>query len=479
MNGVTTKLAQSVLAIGFDSLPSSVVQKIKEILLDSIGCALGGYVTERAKIAIQLGETLGINPEATVIGHKRLSCPAASFVNGELINCLDFDVLGPVLGHVVPYVMPPALAVGEKLEVTGKDLIVALATAIEVGGRAGGSVSGLKRPKDEPPYYEDAPRASNNSTVFGAISGASKLLGLSERQIRSAFGVGGTTTPIPGNVKWEYLDEGNNVHIKYGCWTGWVAMLGTIATLATQKGLRGDLTILDGQHGYWQMYGSPFFKEDVLLGNLGKVWRLEEVSFKYYPCCGLHHTPIMGVQRLVRENSIKPEDIDEIVVYADAIMDTSTRWPPSVETNEDAQFSNAYLIALGTCYEGTPGPQWQMPSSWDNPKVRQLMPKVKVRLHPRAEELEAEKLKTGGNPVFWNSIIEISAKGEKFTTEVTTPKGMPANPMSVSELEDKFRHNASFSLVNQDKVERIIETIWSLDKLDNVTKLTRLFCIED
>jgi len=142
MIGVTVKLAQSVSTIEFEALPPSTVRKVKEILLDSIGCALGGYVTERAKTAIKLGEALGIKPEATVIGHKKLSYLAASFVNGELINCLDFDVVGPLLGHVVPMVIPPTLAIGEKIEASGKDFITALAIGIEVGNRVGGSLSG-------------------------------------------------------------------------------------------------------------------------------------------------------------------------------------------------------------------------------------------------------------------------------------------------------------------------------------------------
>jgi len=480
MAGATAKLAQSVLAIKYNDLPASAVQKTNEILLDSIGCALGAYVTERAKIALQLGEAFGTRPEATVIGYRKLSCPAASFVNSELINCMDFDVIGPVTGHVVPYVISSVLAIGEKIEATGKDFITALAIALDVGGRAVGSLSGHKLPKDEPPYFEEAPRASYNSTIFGAVAGACWLLGMSEGQMRSALGIGGMSTPIPGNVKWEYLDDsGVNVNLKYGCWTGWVAMLGTVAALAAQRGFRGDNTILDGKFGYWQMYGSPFFRQDILLGNLGKVWRLEEASFKFYPCCYCNHAAILGIERLVRENNIKPEDIDEIVVYGDPLLETSIRWPKEIRTNEDAQFSNAYLFAQAACYDGHPGPQWHLSSSWESPKVKNLMPKVKTKLHPRAEEIMAEKFKAGGVTVFFNSIVEISANGRKFTAEVPAPKGSPSNPMTIAEIENKFRHNALYSLIKQDKVDQIIEVVWNLDKLDNVAKLTALLAIDE
>ncbi len=477
MSGVTAKLAQLVSEVDFDDLPPSTVQKVKEILLDSIGCALGARVTERAKIAMQLGEAFGIKSEATVIGYRKMSCPAASFVNGELINCLDFDAVGPLLAHVAPMVIPPVLAIGEKKKASGKDLITSIAVGMEVGNRVGGSLSGLKWPKDEPPYYEEAPRASINTAIFGGIAGAGKLLGLNVEQIRSAFGVGGTSTPVPGNVKWEYLDEGNNVSLKYGCWTGWVAMLGTITTIATQKGFRGDVTILDGKYGYWQMYGSPFFKEDLVLDGFGEVWYLEKINFKAYPACYINHTAIQGIECLVRENSIKPETIDEILVYADPIQNTPNRWPPGIKTQEDAQFANAYLYAQAACHEDRPGPQWQLQSSMEDPKVNSLMPKVKVKPYPEADKILTEKAKLGGLTVLWNSIVEISACGKKFTKEVAVPKGSPDSPMSISELEAKFRHNASYSMLPGNVVKDAIQMIGELEKLGDITKLTKLLAV--
>lgn len=480
MAGVTEKLAEAVNAIEYRNLTLNAIQMTKEILLDSIGCALGAYVTERGKISIELGEDFGVKSQATAIGYRKLSAAAASFVNGELINCMDFDVIGPVTAHVVPYVIPPTLAASEIVGAKGEDLITALAIAIEVGGRAVGSLSGHKWPREEPPYYEEAPRASYNSTIFGGIAGVCKLQNMDVLGIRRAFGIGGTSTPIPGNIKWEYLseDERNNVNLKYGCWNGWVAMLATVAAAASKRGFRGDVTILDGEHGYWQMYGSPFFKEDILLGGLGDVWRLEDVSFKYYPCCNCNQTGIMGISRLVHEHGIRPEDIDEILVYGDPLLQTSIRYPSGIKTNEDAQFCNAYLFAKAACYEGAPGPQWHISNSWNDPKIQNLMPKVKVKIHPKADEILTKKFKDGGLTVFTNSIVKITAKGRTFSVEVPQPKGSRKEPMSMAELEEKFMNNATFSLLKKGRAEEVIDAIWNLEKLEDVNGLTRLLRIE-
>ena len=69
----------------FNDLPVNIVDRTKEVLLDSIGCAPGGYVTERAKIAIQLSESLSVKPEATIIGYRKASCPQPIFSATNLL----------------------------------------------------------------------------------------------------------------------------------------------------------------------------------------------------------------------------------------------------------------------------------------------------------------------------------------------------------------------------------------------------------
>jgi 2-methylcitrate dehydratase PrpD len=254
-------------------------------------------------------------------------------------------------------------------------------------------------------------------------------------------------------------------------------MLGTVAALAAQRGLTGDPSILDGPYGYWQMYGSPFFKDDVFVGDLGRIWYSQRSNFKFYPCCYFDVTSISALRRLVRENKIEPEDIDEIVVYGDRMMLTPNRWPTDIRTNEDAQFSHAYLFALAACTKDKAGPHWQLPASLTDNRIKSLMPKVKVKVHPDEGQLMAEKVKAGLSPVFLNVIVEVLAHGRKYITEEATPKGSVSNPMTAAELIDKFRRNASYSLLKQSKVDPIIETIWNLDKLENVTELTRLLVI--
>ena len=101
------------------------------------------------------------------------------------------------------------------------------------------------------------------------------------------------------------------------------------------------------------------------------------------------------------------------------------------------------------------------------------MKKVKITPHPRTEELISNALKAGLMPLFYNVIVHITAKGRKYTAEVNAPKGYPENPVTDEELEAKFRHNATFSALRGDKVEGAIEMLYGLEKVEDITELTR------
>src|SRR3990172_11998855 len=184
-DNVTERLANSVAKIKYRDLPADVVDRVKWVLLDSVGCALGASQTEKARISLELVKELGGKPQASIIGAGRTSYTQAAFTNAELINALDYDYIGPLVGHVIPYVAPPCLSIAERQDSSGKDLIVALAVALEVGGRMGNALVQANMPKDEPPYYEESLRYTYSHCIFGAVAGAGILLDFDPEKMRN------------------------------------------------------------------------------------------------------------------------------------------------------------------------------------------------------------------------------------------------------------------------------------------------------
>jgi 2-methylcitrate dehydratase PrpD len=70
------------------------------------------------------------------------------------------------------------------------------------------------------------------------------------------------------------------------------------------------------------------------------------------------------------------------------------------------------------------------------------------------------------------TIVEIElGDGRKVSGRADFGKGSPANPMTDAELSDKFRQCAAWGKVPGDRAERILETLWRIDSLVDVSDL--------
>src|SRR5580704_11665549 len=135
-SGVTRLVAQHAASLAYVSLPRELVELIKQIVLDTLGVAIGASgLAPEARIVAEYVEALGGRPESTVFGFGfKAPAPWAAFVNGSLGHMLDYDVGAG--GHVGIATVPVAFAVAERLgRVSGRDLITALAAGTDLHTR--------------------------------------------------------------------------------------------------------------------------------------------------------------------------------------------------------------------------------------------------------------------------------------------------------------------------------------------------------
>ncbi len=467
---VTQGLVQVSLGIQYEYLPSTCVEKIKWSLLDSVGCMLAGAVTDRGRIAIEHMKDMGGRPQATVVGVGRTSIPTAAFCNSELMNSLDYDYIGPISGHIAPYVMTPCIALAESLQVSGKELILALALANEIGGRSVSAFAQHKIATNAPPWYEEHPRFTYASSVFGGVIGAGRLVGLNQEALENAIGIAGASTAVPATMKWQHM-SGPAIMTKYNAWTGWVSQLATMAVLSAEKGFTGDRTILDGEFGYWNIVGSPKFDVDNLMGGLGQKWHLDDIRFKLYPTCYIYHAGIQGIGSLIRDNGIMPDDIDEIVVYGDKLMQTPNRMGVEVNSFADAQFFIKFNYALAVFHEDSPDPNWQMPSVYADPRIHSMISRVRLKVHPEFEGYVRDAIGKGSVPILWSSIVEIRCGEKTYQVEVPAPKGSSSLPATDGELLQKFMTNASYSTIRPARIQSFVNAVGDLENLSDVSKV--------
>ena len=107
-------------------------------VLDTLACAYGALNEVAALATLRAVASTGGLPECTVIGQTwRTSVGNAALANGTLVRCLDLNDLGIGLreaGHPSDNI-PVALAMGERLNATGREVLTAIVLGYEIYGR--------------------------------------------------------------------------------------------------------------------------------------------------------------------------------------------------------------------------------------------------------------------------------------------------------------------------------------------------------
>ena len=466
---VVEQLADFTYDTGFADLPADVVRESKRVVLDSLGCALAATEEPKGRAGIEYGRlTGGGSTDATVIGtNDRLSIFGAAFANGELINALDMDAVLPP-GHVVPYVLPTILAVGESLGRSGKDILTSVAISHEMPNRIGKAMDYLRDIKNG---KVDTPAVIGySSTIFGAASTIGKLRGLSREVIANAIGIAGCIAPVQSHRAW--VEHTPSTTIKY-LHAGILTQSAFTASYMAELGHRGDLQVLDDpEYGYPRFIGTKRWEMSKITEGLGKNWYFpKEMSYKPYPHCRILHALLDAQTEILETHDIKPHEIERILVWVEGICEKPIWWNRRIEHVQDAQFSVAHGIALGA-HRATPGKAWQDPNLVFSPSVMSLMEKVEHIVHPRYVEL------LQSNAASRPAHIEITARRQTFVGERLYPRGSNGTPepsiaLTDDEIIAKFRHNAE-GVIPEANIDALVDAVMNLEAVDDIRNLMRL-----
>ena len=447
----------------YNDLPAPVVEESIRIILDSIGCAFAGSKHKRGRIGMDFGR-MQPGHEATILPTgQRVSIFGASFANAELINALDYDHILPP-GHVVPYVLPPALATAQQIGSSGRDLILATAIAHELSNRIGKAMD----------YHRDVIDGKLSppsvwgfaSTVFGAAAGVSKLRGHDAGTVANALSLAGLTSPVNAACAWR--DHWPPTTIKYGL-AGGIANAGLTAAHMAELGHRGDRQVFDPKVGYPRFIGTRRWDPAATIKDLGTVWNFPvEGAFKPYPHCRVLHAPIDALISIIEANDIKPDEIEGITAWVEGILGHPLWQSREITEVTDAQFSIAHGLALAA-HNIRRGPEWQYEDRVYSPSVLALMDKVEYLVHPdyvRSLTGDADARPTR---------VEVRARSQIFAEERTHPKGTSrpdsAFHYATDDLVNKFLVNASYVMPEEQALD-LVERIRGLAELDDVNLMT-------
>ena len=373
---VTRELADYAVQTRFENYPKDVVEKVKVLILDNMGCMLGGCQTSLGKAMLRPIRAMGGSREATLVGGG-MTVPTiqAAFVNGTTANALDYDDTLLGIGHPGASIIPAALAIGEWKRSSGKDILNAILIGYDIGDRIGKAIQ---------PSYERLQKVWGVGTwqTFCAVAAAGKALDLDLDRMLNAFGVAGATAPLPNTQKWGWDLEERPIHwVKEP--TGWPCWTGTTAAVLAANGFVGNRYILDGDNGFWIMAGSDRCDFDAMSRGLGSDYEVNDIAIKPYSSCRWQHSTLDAVSVLKAQHGLRPEDIKEVTVHSFSWVKRHEVYGP--DQMVDAQFCIPYTVTM-VLLGHHPGPAWYTEENLRSERIKNLSKKVRVEIDPEIDK---------------------------------------------------------------------------------------------
>jgi 2-methylcitrate dehydratase PrpD len=420
MQGLTKKLAQFAAETKYEQLPADVVRESKRLLLDTIGCAIGGVHTDSGGIALRHVRALGGNPISTIAGTGERTSPVnAAYANARLANVLDADDTFPTGSHFGSTTVFAALALAEQLGRSGRDLITAVAVGFDVGARIGSSL-GLSITVEGGKVTGYAKLSGTSATMtWAGVGSAASIARMGTERTTQAFGIAGANTPLPAHAKWS-ASVSLPMH-KYSD-AGWCAQTGLSAVLLAELGSTGYADILDGDPAFWRFFGAAKVDNDALSEGLAERWHILNTTYKPWPSCRWTQYPLTAFFKLKQELGLKPDEIDRIVVKANPFAQSARFTQQQPDNQISAEFSHAHALAMGA-FDVPPGPLWYAEEALRAPKYQAFRSRVTVELEPRAANLA--QWMEGGQFRRIPGGVEVHARGKVHTVSVDMAAGDP------------------------------------------------------
>jgi len=445
MAATEERIARFIVKTSDEEVPPEALRTARDAAFDCVGVALAGAAQPLGKMMLEMTREEGGNPEATVIGGGlRTSTTMAALANGTLAHALDYDDMGS-FGHPSVVLLPPVLALGEKLGASGREVLNAYVIGFEVGANLSAAS-----------HYVQTEGGFHSTAFFGtmgATAAAARLLKLDVEQTVMALGIAGS---MPGGVVQNFGTMVKPLH------AGMASRNGVLAALLAKKGYAGTDRIFESKLGFFSTYvGEGNYDLAKAVKGLGNPFCLQDtLVVKKYPCCGTNHSALDSIVSLMREENLSFEDIAQVTVEGLPYLSHVLLYPQP-EHGINGKFSIHYNVAAAIL-DGKVSIDSHSDQMLRRPLVKEALAKVHIevqsRWDPRYTAAPAE------------TPVTLRLKDGRVLTRSTnrhTMHGTPKDPLSRDELVGKFEDNAGLTLAPS-AVKRAADVWLHVDELPNI-----------
>lgn len=407
-------LAAFAASADLATLSAPARERARWVIADSIPViATGMQQPEMKALAARHLAQAGAG-SAWVVGTGRRSAPFdAALLNGTAGTWVELDE-GNLFakGHPGIQVVPAALATAQDIDVSGVDLIVAVALGYELSARISRAAK-VKLPVHPHGTYG----------VIGAALAAGKLKRFTAPAFCELINVASTMAMASSR---QTLHDGATVR---NIFTGHSGYMGLMAARLVECGFTGE------RDGVSAVYGkilsdSGTFDSDRAVAGLGSEWLIAQSYFKLHPIGRYGHSAVDALEDLLTKapgHRIEPSEIERIEVRA--YMLAATLAEKRVQSSFGARFSIPFALA-SILVHGKSGLGSFDDAAVANPAVQALAVKV---------DLQEDKSLTARYPAEQPVDVRIVMRnGSVHKGSCTITKGEPANPHKPEELTRKF-----------------------------------------
>ena len=437
----TVRLAEYAAALRYQDLPTEVVQRARECIIDTVAAIICGSALPWSRIVADYARRTGPGGKSNILGAggPAVQAPAAALANGALAHAFELDSLTrPGAGaHPGATVLPPALAIAQGRGANGQALIAAFVAGNEVMIRIGRATGHTNEARGF--------HAPGTTGPFGGAVAAGHLLRLDAAAMTNALGIAGS---LCGGLL-EFA-RGNGGMVKR-LHLGRASEAGVLAASLAADGFTGPRTVLEGEFGFLRVFCTKWDEAELTRG-LGEEFVVSTTVLKRYPCHATAHAAVKAVRELQAEHGFTGAQVEAITVTGNQrVVERHNILEPADLML--AQYSVPFCVALAL-YREARDPESFDEAALADAQIRALCRRVRLVPEP-----------TGQHGGMASTVTITLTDRRRF--ECRAENGM----LKPGEIADKFLRLTRAAL-GQDNAATLYERLQGLEDEENVDWLT-------
>lgn len=361
---VTAALAARAAGLQLDDIDDDARAVARQCLLDWFAVTIAGADEPCVELLTAEAAEQGGHPQATLVGRGlRLSTRQAALVNGTASHAHDYDDVNMTLsGHATVAVAGGLLALAEKLDASGADVLTAFVAGYETACRVGALVM--------PGHYAMGFHSTATAGTFGAAAACGRLLGLDADAMARAFGIAGT---MAAGLKSQFGTDCKPFH------AGRATEAGLMAATMAGRGFTSRADILDCEQGFAATHSKHFNPEAATGDAPGGGFHVRNNLFKYHAACYLTHAAIESGRQIRSNHAPALDEVAEVTIQVEKGADRVCNIAEPA-TGLETKFSLRMTTAFALAGIDTAGMTSYTAANATDPRLTALRDRVQVDL---------------------------------------------------------------------------------------------------